>query len=651
MFSKLTEDEEDFYDIEIDNITENDEKSQKDISKGITSLGSNIYTIYYTRKIQMKMSPRQRKFIFAQLELSQNLKRDVINIIFEYLIKVSKTWAHNPLYKKFLNEILHYRTGLAHQLQQDFKVLYYTQYKQLGIISSNFQDMTLSICNQVNSAIIKLKKIKISQLPYYSIFRGREMMPVNKFCITKSFSKNSEDQYLDSLHIRLPYLKWIRLKDREGYFTRDDWNRCYKIFVKREASRTYLIFSCKMKSDDPVESWSAKIKSPFRRNHHYKYTVPLARSIIKVDRIDPRDKIWKHNLPADRFVSKENYDQSKMIEDARGGTFLAITRDFSWNVVYFRLSEPRTNYQFLLNSWFPIVNHQLDVKSYDTSAQFPSFNANADKHLLSLIDRYNHIYRLMIAEMQENLQKKGYNPAHYHIPKYIDNWKNTVFDDVYNSKKMQRYRVLQKKIMWKIHNKMIAIADRAVRQAILTLPQFIIVKMEPYPRIANTSSVISASDISGSIAGLCFDRLVSKARLLQIPVFLINEDYQIPNTWDNCVLCGKPLKHLSIPSLPAMEFNSFQYCTNPNCEFHKMQRGINRPLLMGMAGLNVANLFINTCDPEVRKQIIELEALPRFYGSFNKYRTPLNTNLPNTFPIEYRQILNAKTPLTEDILQ
>ena len=183
MFSKLNEDEEDFYDIEIDNITENDENSQKDTSKGITSLGDNIYTIYYTRKIQMKMNRQQQKFIFSQLEISQSLKRDVINTIFEYLIKVSKNWAHNPLYKKFLNEILHYRTALAHQLQQDFKVLYYTQYKQKGIISSNFQDMTLSICNQINAAIIKLKKIKISHLPFYSIFRGHEMMPVNKFCI------------------------------------------------------------------------------------------------------------------------------------------------------------------------------------------------------------------------------------------------------------------------------------------------------------------------------------------------------------------------------------------------------------------------------------------------------------------------------------
>lgn len=633
MYSDDYAEEEVFYD--------NDDHSSKD---ELDHYKEKYYTVYYTKKIQMKMRPYHQKFIFHQLEVSVEAKRDIINLIFSYLIKMANKLKYkDKLYQQYVKSLYTYRSSLIHQLKDEMKALY-AVHKARGMISSNFQNMSIEICNEINRAIIEQHTMKLSKLPYYQIFKGKEEPRVNGFYVSRTFRKDSSIQYGDSLHINLPYLHWVRLKDRKGYFTKEDWANCYKVYVKRETSRTYIIFSLKSTSDNVYEAWSAKERSYPRYEFLSKRTIPTNLSRIRASVSDPKAGMI-------RKLAKSPYElmdpeRRASVENMRSVALCVITKDFTIDIGFLNRYFPNLFFPYNNGAIYNPLNRKVTQCTPILNKSFePSLNVSVYPNLVELISKYNRFQLMMVDTLEDNLRKHGFDPKKYNLPKVIGAWGNPLFDEIYNSPKMKLYRRLRSKTLRKIKNTMRTTVDRMISDMCQYVPEFILVRIEPHRQTSLTSAILSPSEVSEAFCELFFERLMSKGKLLEIPVFLLNEDtVQIFNGWDNCPMCGSEMHRVYPMNQPRMDYNAYMLCTNPDCPLSSQVNGVtNRASRMLAYYIHWANNeFIPAGPGEKRKSFIDTEALPRFYGCFNKYRSPHPKSPKNVFYDEYHIILDGK---------
>lgn len=578
---------------------------------GVDTRG-DTYTIYGSKKIQIRMTKVQQRFIFNQLGLSSKMRTDIIRYIFDYigsLIKEAK--LGNELAQSELKMIKGYTSTLYHKIGNEItEALYHQKYRDDGILMVNFQDALSEICMEISTEIRHLGKFKLSKLPYYEVYRKQATIQCTKFCLTRSFSKDRNSQYGDSLHIRLPHLNWVRLKDRKGYFTLSDWQRCYKVIVVRKPSRTYLIFCLKAESDYTNEEWSAKANSYFRRLYIEKYRTPIAPSSL-IREIYTSSKIENINP---RMIPKYR-EEAQRVEAKRGMFSLMITRDFSLSIMKFW--PPANQYNGLVR-----LQHH-----YQKLSAFPyfSFDVSLDKTITDGIQRYNALYSRMVNIINENLMKEGLEPYNYSFsniknPFKIHQMKNRIFHDP----RLDSLRRRRNRIRTKISNIILNYVNQMISVLCRDLPKMIYIRFEDFISSMKRKNILSTFDVSSGMVGLFLERLFNKARMLEIPIFVLDDEYikavdHEPDFRKVCPWCNKPYEGMLYynPSLHK-DWNTVPICSNDKCQYKQIGAHLS---IAEMYTLQLPDyhtkIRLSTFD---KSKWLNVKYLRRWYPRYRKFR-------------------------------
>ena len=542
------------------------------------------YTIYGSKKIQIRMTDKQKDFIFQQLRISQFMRADIVRYIFNWLgdrIKESK--AGNKSAISDLIESKAFPSGMNLKIGKEIeKVLYVGKYKELGATLVNFQESVSDISTTIFMAVRRIGKFKLSALPYFDVYIGKEILECHKFCLTKSFHKDRNNQYADSFHLYLPQLKWVRLKDREGYFTRKDWDHCYKVTVVRSFNRTYLVFSLKCESDDTNESWSAKSESYFRTRYIRKYKVPIAPSTLKRGFSDSMKfyKLAPRDVP-------EFWQKANEIESHRQYAIITITRDYSFSILVGTIRGGLTQMPFYqIND---LISNPYGSVSMD---------ASLNQRLIGLMCQFNDNYRNMTSIVRSNLINHGFDPMNYDLK-----LKRSVFEvqqlemKIYHSKNIESIRRKQRIIRRRITNIVTDVANKMISKLCLKLPETIFVRLEDGCLINSDRPVsrhcLTPKDISIGTIGIFLERLFNKARMLEIPVLVFNEDKfraaaSTISLRKVCEFCETPYPDVQInPLNDFRDFAKFKICKNPKCFAHNPASANSIPTTLSIRELNI----------------------------------------------------------------
>lgn len=495
--------------------------------------------IYYSRKIMFIPTMKQRKFINHQLELILRYKKNLINGIFSRLFLTIQNASDGiDEDNKNLNCMKKYKNHIEKEFRDIFKDLY-DQDKEDGAVYTSYEKLFHEIANSINSSIIGHQKfLKLSKLPYYEAFKNPDLVYANSFYLMKRF-RSSEDHYLDSQHVYIPYLSFVRLKCKEGYFTHQDWINCYRISIKKDPIRRryYVIFNCKTPGEDLNNTWSAQSSSKFRRAYIEKYQVPVAPSNLagsqtKHYSITEIQKI-RHNVYLDRRI-----------------TSCFITKDFSFGV----MSSDFANTSIFLDQNFSrfVMDDPNSTTLFDKIPwiKFCSFDVNFDSVLRKSVEKLNQVLD------QISVIRTEYHDKTFHlIPDHLR----------YQYQKLLNKR---KRIWSRISRYVETSLDQLIARICSKVPMKITVMTESYS-LSRIPEIKEIQRYSIQIIHRFIRKLMSKCQLLQIPFFVINPDSKLLNVRKICPSCGQPTKLLGYHSyLPQKDFATFYRCTNPTCIFH-----------------------------------------------------------------------------------
>ena len=587
-------------------------------------------SVYYTKKIMFIPTKKQSKILYYQFNLAKVWQKRIVDLCFNHIIDLKKrskdgdVSATNELvhltletrsisyrYFDMVKEIYDAERAIILQHEEKIRKDGNSKYKVaagLKPILFNYQQLFFSISNKINSYMVRFPSIKIKKLPYYSIYKNGESNYPVTFFLPKCFRK-TDDYYKDSLHVYIPYLSYVRLKDREGYFTKEDWNNCYKIGIEKdqERRRYYIIFYCKALGDIEDELWSSRVNSKFRREYAIKYRPPIAPSNVRV--ID--EKTGFQSVKYTRFDRVDLKELAQYIEGIRLYASCYITKDFSVGIVKpeldrtpdIRLSLVNFPKEFQADRYAIFENiiknpNELSKFTLDMSL-YPKIRRN--------IDRYSKLIEKLTL-LEEKFPKDCSE---------VEKWDSIKYTTLKNRAHKLRYRII-----CQIRN----VINHLVCTMTCTLPKKIYVMIEPYS--LSTAKIPKKYLEFTTIAIHQFLRKIKlKAQMLRIALFVMNPDQITLNPRKTCPFCNHPTQLIyQAPIFPKRDFAAIFRCTNPKCKWSGFN-GFYRPLtIVGALDLNI--LFENLTNKVTlhRDQYFEKRYINRWYPT----STPVRKYHPHT---------------------
>ena len=557
--------------------------------------------IYYTKKIMFIPTVYQTRVIYQQFNLIKAYKFDLITEIFSQLISIIKDSSDGiASAKEELKKLRMNQEYIVKNFRDSFERLYQRD-KVQGAIYTAYEKLFFEVADIINASIIRQgKRFRLSSIPFYFNFANRISPVVTSFYTNKSFRKTDE-YYKDSLHVYIPYLSYVRLKDRKGYFTYEDWKKCYKVMIKKDNTRkrNYLIFFCKTAGENSNESWSSQNSSIFRKTYASRYKVDIAPS--NISRLDPT--LSRNYIPRSHELSRndriELRQKAEQIEIDRQYAACFITRDFSFAI----RESCRTDISF--DTPFATAKYIhadfRDLKPQDYLSQI-SFDTSLHPNLHRLIDRIN------------DLDRK--------ISQMISRFKNHNTMEMSSDELRKRFSKLltrRKRIRSRIHRIMNTAVDKVISTLCHRLPYKIEVYVESYS-LSPLSEFAKYNEYSTILVHMFLRKLMNKAQLLQIPLFVLNPDSKAIDVHHKCPSCGSPTQLLGYHlEYPIRDFNTYYKCTNEECIFNT-DVGYNVPASMLSAFYlpSYFNAIMSKSKPD-RLDFIDQKYLNRWYPISTPY--------------------------------